>query len=388
MCYGRSTLSCRPAGSQHCSCCLRSDVHAALRHAYLGPRLEGLQAGQLPGCFEADERSTPDTPDVLRLVSGRHLLGAVRQWEPQMLTQQERRRRLAAAGVALDELPGVAGEETKAAEEWETQGAAAAEPLPHSERPEHEQAAAPLSHLAGPAAGGPDKGAAGGRRGDAPEDPDLLELTMRGEVQASGVRLAPRLSAPSSSAPRPGPQAQPARAPVRFYRGGRLVAQLEAADAAATSNAAAAARLLDADGRHTHTVLRSVTPLVRHLTFVAELSPGRRNWRRTGGGSGGTVVARCRRAWLPPSSLWLFPPLSYDHDAGGWYIEWAGHENEAHPAWLDPGVIALAAAFDTLDSERALRQPQGLFARLRQGDETAGGVVAWVKAMLRFHRFA
>jgi len=71
--------------------------------------------------------------------------------------------------------------------------------------------------------------------------------------------------------------------------------------------------------------------------------------------------------------------------AGGWYIEWAGYSSSHHPAWLDPAVCVLAAAFDTLDHERARQQPQGLFGRVRGGDETAGGALSWVKAMLRFH---
>lgn len=74
--------------------------------------------------------------------------------------------------------------------------------------------------------------------------------------------------------------------------------------------------------------------------------------------------------------------------AGGWYIEWVGHEQRCHPAWLDPAVAVLAAGFDSLEHERTRQQPQGLFGRfgrLRAGDETAGGPLAWVRAMLRFH---
>ena len=41
-------------------------------------RLE-LEEGHLPECFEADERSDPTAEDVLQLVSGRTLLGSVRQ---------------------------------------------------------------------------------------------------------------------------------------------------------------------------------------------------------------------------------------------------------------------------------------------------------------------
>ena len=50
----------------------------------------------------------------------------------------------------------------------------------------------------------------------------------------------------------------------------------------------------------------------RHLTFAAEpagtgLKPSRPSQ---------LVVCRARRAWLPPSSLWLFKPLSFEHDIG------------------------------------------------------------------------
>lgn len=38
-----------------------------------------MEEGTLPECFEADERSTPGAEDVLQLVSGRTLLGRVRQ---------------------------------------------------------------------------------------------------------------------------------------------------------------------------------------------------------------------------------------------------------------------------------------------------------------------
>ena len=38
-----------------------------------------IEEGSLPECFEADERSESATEDILQLVSGRTLLGRVRQ---------------------------------------------------------------------------------------------------------------------------------------------------------------------------------------------------------------------------------------------------------------------------------------------------------------------
>ena len=55
--------------------------HTSLR--YCGPSLDHLDPGQLPKHFEAEARSRPPAPEeggeaeVLQLVSGRTLLGAV-----------------------------------------------------------------------------------------------------------------------------------------------------------------------------------------------------------------------------------------------------------------------------------------------------------------------
>ena len=71
--------------------CRRSELHGALRAAYFGPRLE-LGQGQLPDCFEGEERSPAvDTPDLLALVFGRRVLGAVQERTPHSLTSDAER---------------------------------------------------------------------------------------------------------------------------------------------------------------------------------------------------------------------------------------------------------------------------------------------------------
>ena len=102
------------------------------------------------------------------------------------------------------------------------------------------------------------------------------------------------------------------------------------------------------------------------------------------------TVGRAQRAWLPPSSVWLFKPRSYQHDIGGWFISWAGEKLKNHPGWVHPSVLTLVAALDTLDHEAAAQQPQGLFQRVKHGDEMAGEgtwgkVRGWMRAVLRFH---
>ncbi|GLI62464.1 hypothetical protein VaNZ11_005076, partial [Volvox africanus] len=77
-----------------------SHLHAALVHAYLGPKLD-LQPGELPRCFEADVRRHPGASDqLMQLVSGRTLLGVVRVKEPLRLESAA-----AAAAAAASMLP-------------------------------------------------------------------------------------------------------------------------------------------------------------------------------------------------------------------------------------------------------------------------------------------
>lgn len=54
---------------------LERDFYSAIHAAYYGPEIESMDF--LPDCFEAEERSVFETPEVLHLVSGRDLFGMV-----------------------------------------------------------------------------------------------------------------------------------------------------------------------------------------------------------------------------------------------------------------------------------------------------------------------
>lgn len=54
---------------------LERDFYSAVHAAYYGPDIQSVNL--LPDCFEAEERSTYETPEVLHLVSGRDLFGMV-----------------------------------------------------------------------------------------------------------------------------------------------------------------------------------------------------------------------------------------------------------------------------------------------------------------------
>eukprot|EP00887_Chlorella_sp_A99_P000259 scaffold13.g259.t1 len=376
-------------------------------------RSVALEPHALPEAFEADERSERDCPDLLALVSGRQLLGTVRERRLHLLACQQAGE--AALAAEARELLGASGGKATAAgapagagQGQRERTAAAAGPAPDAGVPtscsDGTSRSASLADL------GSSSTAQQGQRsqeqlrwsqgqqqrwqgGGEDDDADVLEwVDADGEVLATGVRKFPRrhlgqgAQKAGQQADRP-PVTQPQQhgqqqgqepaAAISFFRREALLATLLAEHEAATSRRASAARLLAPDGRHTHTVLRSQSPLVRHLTIVAE--PGACGTRRR------AAVCRARRAWLPPSALWLFRPRCYAHDIGGWAVEWGGERQRAHPAWLDPAVFVLACAFDSLDYERAAQQPQGLFGRLRAGDETAGGPLRWLRAALRFH---
>lgn len=54
---------------------LERDFYSAMHIAFYGPTIESMEL--LPDCFEAEERSTYETPEILHLVSGRDLFGMI-----------------------------------------------------------------------------------------------------------------------------------------------------------------------------------------------------------------------------------------------------------------------------------------------------------------------
>jgi hypothetical protein len=56
---------------------LERDFYSAIHAAYYGPEIDSIPMEFLPDCFEAEERSSYETPEVLHLVSGRDLFGIV-----------------------------------------------------------------------------------------------------------------------------------------------------------------------------------------------------------------------------------------------------------------------------------------------------------------------
>ncbi len=409
---------------------LESDFQIALRHAYLGPRLDDLEQGQLPDTFEADERATASTDEVLQLVVGRRELGRVKLRSASLLSESERKAWLGQGQCTHREV---------------RKDLALLAAFEATE--ELLEAPSSMSDLSNDKDGSSRQPTIENDESNTSKQPQILDLYLDGEVIATAISrpvTATAIDTDSTTTT----NNNNATAGVDsiddddeiqndsihgvlttyFYRGDTLLAQLIEEEASlATTRRYSASKLLDSSGNHIFSIIRNVTPLVRHITFVAEHSSTTRSTNNSTTGTGTssasgvskrkkTVVARAQRAWLPPSTFWLFKPRSYDHDIGGWVINWAGESQRSHPQWLDPSICTLVAALDTLDYEKAKQQPYGLFERVkkrsrRESQEegsTFGGegdckggkargskvigssgskkVLEWVRDMLRFHQ--
>ncbi|BDA49240.1 probable chaperone protein DnaJ at N-terminal half [Coccomyxa sp. Obi] len=416
---------------------LRGDFRSALRHAYLGPKLN-LGKGELPDAFEAEERSVPGLGDLLHIVSGRTLIGIVRERRTDRLDNSARSvheylnpasqqwakgiprmsqplpssntsrssssecrhdslKREPGSSVLSSPHPSGAGDGEIKDSSWH-----ASEACPHMNG-QCDEAGTDVKwqpHLS--------------REHDGRQTSQILELILQDELVAVAVRqkrpLAPtcgpvqmaddRWESPRSQKVRgDAQQGQTScangkgedRGPDRYHEGGsgRKIISMYTAEGQLLCN-------LDdgqlhggcLDGRVKFSVIRSATPLVRHLYFVAEAG-GKR-----------TVVCRCKRAWMPPASTWLFPPRSSLHAIGGYYFEWPSHKPKyvENPMWLHPAIFILAAAFDTLEHEAS---------RLGLSTETASheeqiqwsdvepeaqpgllGAKAWARTLFKFHGWA
>jgi hypothetical protein len=84
------------------------------------------------------------------------------------------------------------------------------------------------------------------------------------------------------------------------------------------------------------------------------------------------------RAWLPPSSLWLFAPREETHNVGGWSFEFYDHRAPRQQRGkLHPAVLVLLAAFHSLDRERGKRS--GML-------HAASGALAWLRSRVTRRR--
>eukprot|EP00850_Spirogloea_muscicola_P021738 SM000260S09934 [mRNA] locus=s260:24718:26818:+ [translate_table: standard] len=377
---------------------VHGELHAALKRAYFGPPLEvGLELG-LPACFEAEERSHAWVPDVLHLVSGRQLLGAVREHhrvgiescdtaaQTPLVTAQDpgsscllETAEEGGAGTApAKSVEGVekrwAGQERSRRDESRNAGGAACSVQATQDNLQRREAAFPA-----------------------------LELELHGKVVAVATRESVSAAQLREGSHLEHPVSQNEKEELLQHLGGEeavdCVSVFDTGGAevpgrplslgriwglGCTKNGARSCSVFSTQGRRTHTVIHHQLPMycieqclqVRYMQWY-ELQGARQ-----------PCVCRARRAHLVSSRYWLFEPRCRTHDQGGWYFEMFNsnaqipaairsnpsaeilnmaerrfHRSSAR-SWtynsapedrLHPAVYILSAAYKTLDMEAQKR---------------------------------
>ncbi|TQE12174.1 hypothetical protein C1H46_002244 [Malus baccata] len=321
---------------------LERDFYSAIHAAYYGPLIESMEL--LPDCFEAEERSVYETPEVLHLVSGRDLFGMVRLGNkiPELSYYNNMKLNYstsAGLGTCLS------------VEDFS------------------------ISKNSG---GIDDVGNANTETWDIKNDPPDaykdLELHLCGRVVATATRVPPKNN-------RDGKQNEESDRIHVFlscnentvhtnkgfsqdsFLGGAVGSRilLGTITGLGTSSEEGSCFVYNSSGSKTHVIMKHRTLLVKHLYWY-EL-----------GEKVSVCECRCSRARLPPSKFWLFEPRCGMHDIGGWYIETFGRDKKGRmlPSqryWdgfdagkqfekrLHPAMYLLSLAYRTLDLEDAQRR--------------------------------
>ena len=330
--YGASVDALVPRGA------LRREIYAALGDVLAGPELdvEAVASGDaFPKFFEAEERSAGLGAglgvDLMHVVSGRTLLATVRE----------------RVDAAIGASGGGEAENAESTRCFPARGEAARAGGPGSARG--------ASLLPGTRTSSSRRSGSGAEvAARAPPDA-VLELTLRGRVVATAVRLVrggevvvydaecvedlrrgdageKEKEDVAEARPRRRREASLLEANANNYTGFARgsFAEDDAHDHSASMPVSPFARerrgpngeafvltglsggfdvaaVLDAKGEKTHAVVAHATPGVTHLHWFCARS--------------GAATGRATRAWMPPADLWLARPRSEQHAEGGWYFE-------------------------------------------------------------------
>lgn len=320
---------------------LERDFYSAIHAAYYGPELESMDL--LPDCFEAEERSLYETPEVLHFVSGRDLFGMVCLADkvPKLSHSYSEKLTSFASG-----------------DSWLCHEHVSTQMNPDVPDIEiHDMLVQSFDY----------------NTSDAYKD---LELHVSGRVIAVATRIPPKsyrkgirnddsqdhicVYLNSHEDPVYVNQDFPRESHVGVAFGSRI--QLGTITGLGTSPEEGSCFVYNNSGIKTHVIMKHRTLLVKHM-----------HWYEMGD-KASVCECRCTRARLPPSKFWLFEPRCGMHDIGGWYVEtygrdkkgrnvpsqryWDGIDNEEFEKRLHPAVYLLTLAYRTLDIEDAKRRKQ------------------------------
>lgn len=316
---------------------LESELYSAIRAAYYGPLIESLDF--LPDCFEAEERSVYDTPEVLHLVSGRDLFGIICLVDevPQLSDSIHEKFSFGSMvqQICQDVTQTNTGQNSTSSEKSKILKMQCKKGL-----------------------------------SDAYRD---LELHISGCLVATATRSAMATCKPSNGLA----VDYEDRINVFLNLDEGKEYRTEAVSRDTVSSSGGSKILLgtisglgskaeegmclvyDRSGTKSHVIMKHRTLMVKHM-----------HWYHVGD-EVSACECRCSRACLPPSKFWLFEPRCSMHDIGGWYVETFGRDKKGrtipsqrqwdgmaeHPEKrLHPAMYLLALAYRTLDLEDAKRR--------------------------------
>lgn len=320
---------------------LERDFYLAMHIAFYGPTIESMEL--LPDCFEAEERSTHETSEILHLVSGRDLFGMV------CFAEEVPKVASATSGKSISST-------SRYLDITQTiENGSSCVKLTGEEQFELPQASVVYES-------------------DAYKD---LELHICGKVIARASRLPPKFHGESMEdknnqdrihvflSSNDDPMHTSDGYPIDFSSEDVAEARIPLGTIVGlgTSEEEGSCSVYNNCGTKTHVIMKHRTLMVKHM-----------HWYSTGE-KVSVCECRCSRARLPPSKFWLFEPRCGLHDTGGWYVETFGKNKKGRTVpsqrfWdgfdsrdqcqerLHPAMYLIALAYRTLDIQDARMRKQ------------------------------
>uniref|UniRef100_A0A6P4AZL5 uncharacterized protein LOC107434673 isoform X1 n=1 Tax=Ziziphus jujuba TaxID=326968 RepID=A0A6P4AZL5_ZIZJJ len=345
---------------------LERDFYSAIHAAFYGPVIESMDF--LPECFEAEERSVYETPEVLHLVSGRDLFGMV---------------------CLVNKVPELSFYSNKKLESFSSGDMGVRQSVKDVSFFMNSEGMNDVKNSQLNTCNLKDHAS------DAYRD---LELHVSGRVVAMATRVPPKGYCD-------GMQNEDTHDKIHVFLnssqypthinegfqknsfsgdGVGLRIPLGTISGLGTSPEEGSCFVYNSSGTKTHLIMKHRTLMVKHM-----------HWYELGE-EVSVCECRCSRARLPPSKFWLFEPRCGMHDIGGWYLEtfgrdrkgrtvlsqryWDGFDtNEQLDKRLHPAMYVLALAYRTLDLEDAKRRKW--YARVVV-EQQVSRILRWCKKLV------
>ncbi|KAJ1414517.1 DnaJ domain containing protein [Sesbania bispinosa] len=321
---------------------LERDFYSAIHAAYYGPEIDSMPMELLPDCFEAEERSSYETHEVLHLVSGRDLFGMV---------------------CLVNTIPEISSTNNGKLTSLRSFHSGLCQSITNvnihriAERPDdfgaHQGHSSKISsHIS-----------------DAYRD---LELHISGRVVATASRVLPRCYSDAMQKvdaedhihvflnSDEGPRHTSSGFSKNFFANTAVESKIHLGTISGLGSSPdeGCCDVYNGSGEKTHVIMKHRTLMVKHM-----------HWYQVGE-KVSVCECRCTRARLPPSKFWLFEPRCGFHDIGGWYVETYGKDKKGRKLpsqrfWdgldyseqvdrrLHPAMYLFALAYRTLDLEYA-----------------------------------